>query len=347
MSQQWYANIDKKVRGPMTTAELKQLVEASQIQPETPLRLEKGGKWMRASRVNGLGFTREERTAMKLAEAKAIENAPENRRWVTPLTLFLTIIAMVVVLVMMFVIQFQRIKNRAEVRAEERKPVMETTSKIEFAAFDVKFSTRRNGGQLPQELSSSRVSSGDSSKDAWGRKMKIEPEGSPVSSYKILSAGSDGQFNTQDDIAIRFNMQHEQIERINTYGMEELQAEMDSAMASFGNADREEEEPSGRFTYSNGVVQILLERDIEYLTVHCESEEDAERLGEVMDNNNERWMDRVEEIDPRGKKPVPGGIFNAEQWAEVEEIANGISLSEIRPFYDSILREAGFDEEKP
>lgn len=344
MSQQWYANIDKKVRGPMTTTELKQLVEASEIQPETPLRLEKGGKWMRASRVKGLGFTREERSAKRRAEAKAIENAPENRRLVTPLTLFLTIIAMVFVLVLMNVMLFQRMKKQAKVELEEKKPVMETTGKIELVAFNVKFSARRNRGKLPEGLSTG-FGTDDSSKDAWGRTMRIEPEGSPVSSYKILSAGSDGQFNTADDIAIRFNMQHEPIERINTYGMEEIQAELDAAMAPLRDAD--EEEPSGRFTYSNGVFQILLERDAEYFTSACESEDDWERVSEALENNAERGLDRVEEIDPRGKTPVPGGRFSDEQWAEVEEIAKGISLSEIGPFYDSILKEAGIDQNVP
>jgi hypothetical protein len=54
----------------MTTAEFKRLVGDAEIEPDTPLRLEKDGKWMRASRVKGLGLTPEERQAKKPAEQR-------------------------------------------------------------------------------------------------------------------------------------------------------------------------------------------------------------------------------------------------------------------------------------
>lgn len=221
MSQQWYAQIDQNVLGPMSTAELKQRVEASEVQAETPLRLGMQGKWIRASKVKGLGFTAVERRALQLADAKAIASATENRRWLTPLTLFLTIAAMIATLLIMFAIQSQRMNSLARQQSQKDQPVMQTTSRIEMSALDVKLHERRNG-VLPQELPRKY----SNHKDGWERPMKLEPEGLPVSTYRIVSAGEDGVFATGDDIAIRFNMDHEQLERTNTRGLEELEEEL-------------------------------------------------------------------------------------------------------------------------
>lgn len=54
MSQSWYAKHNGKIVGPITSAQLKQLVGSGKINAETDVRLGDDGKWMHASSVKGL-----------------------------------------------------------------------------------------------------------------------------------------------------------------------------------------------------------------------------------------------------------------------------------------------------
>lgn len=54
MSNQWFVHAEGKQSGPLSPAELKQLVEQGQVTAETPVRLGVEGKWVRAGRVKGL-----------------------------------------------------------------------------------------------------------------------------------------------------------------------------------------------------------------------------------------------------------------------------------------------------
>ena len=73
--------------------------------------------------------------------------------------------------------------------------------------------------------------------DGWGKPLRIVHQGDPVSSYLIASAGEDDAFDTHDDIAIRFSTDHEQLARINTFGVEEIEAEIEFLSESSDGAD--------------------------------------------------------------------------------------------------------------
>lgn len=252
---------------------------------------------------------------------------------------------MFLVLVLMVGLHMKHIqaesKERVEAKMEKLKPISETTTKIEMASFKLRMWGIRNQHMLPEDLSDAL----DDNADAWGKPMRIEHEGSPPTGYLIASAGEDGEFSTGDDVAIRFDMNHEQIGRINTYGLEEMKVETDAAMSVL-NGDGAEEQPGGRFTYSNGVNQVLIERDANYIMSLCNSERDVSRLSDIIGNAQERLMDHIEAVDSRAKTSVPGGMFTDEQWKEVLEIANEISVEEMTPIYESLLREAGISPVK-
>jgi hypothetical protein len=54
MSQTWYVKHDGKAFGPITSAQLKQLVGAAKVKAETEVRLGDDGQWIQASKVKGL-----------------------------------------------------------------------------------------------------------------------------------------------------------------------------------------------------------------------------------------------------------------------------------------------------
>ena len=60
MSQQWYAKIQNELRGPLSTLEIKQLAFAGEILPDSLIRLNSDGKWVKASQVKGLSFPSED-----------------------------------------------------------------------------------------------------------------------------------------------------------------------------------------------------------------------------------------------------------------------------------------------
>jgi hypothetical protein len=166
--------------------------------------------------------------------AKTLQEANAMRPRVTLLSIGLAILAMFLVLVLMVSVHMSRLqaesKARAAARMEKIEPVRETTTKIESSTWEIRRWGTRNQHRLPENLSVAL----DDNADAWGKPMRIEHEGTPVTEYKITSAGEDGDFATQDDVAIRFNIDHEQIERINTYGLTEMEAEMDVMMNAMG-----------------------------------------------------------------------------------------------------------------
>ncbi len=172
----------------------------------------------------------EKRSHKNREVAKTLQQASAKR---PPLTLFricLLIVAMICVLIGMNWWQFKRIRWSSEARMEEIEPIGNTTFEIESSAWELRLWGIRNPDTLPTELSDALPGKAD----GWGRPMRIEHEGDPLTGYKISSAGADGEFDTSDDIAIRFSMDHKQVERINTHGLEEMNAETDSLFKSIG-----------------------------------------------------------------------------------------------------------------
>ncbi|MGI9472663.1 MAG: hypothetical protein ACR2NZ_14070 [Rubripirellula sp.] len=178
------------------------------------------------------------------AVVKALQQANADKPRITLTSILLSMVLMVLVLFGMHKLQLSRMSAAASARADARENVMNTTTRIESASWRIRMWSIRHDRGLPNELSNA---TSDIS-DGWGKPMQIVQEGEPVSSYKICSAGEDGQFDTVDDVAIRFDLNHKQLERLNTFGIQELNAEMESTMRALGIG------PEGGARQTNGTT---------------------------------------------------------------------------------------------
>ncbi|MCH7726747.1 MAG: hypothetical protein IH991_09745 [Planctomycetes bacterium] len=92
-------------------------------------------------------------------------------------------------------------KNRAAYRFEQRQ----TWFTLESASESIERYRLEHEGKLPEGVAGNRLVIEFT--DAWGKTLRYEDDGD---SYVVRSAGSDGEFNSKDDLATRIHVSDSQ-----------------------------------------------------------------------------------------------------------------------------------------
>ena len=66
MSDEWYVLVDRKIRGPATTSQLRKSLEAGKIHPDTPVRAGTDGEWALIREIPELVPAAERRRMIKI-----------------------------------------------------------------------------------------------------------------------------------------------------------------------------------------------------------------------------------------------------------------------------------------